>query len=214
MPGDSLPIYLPTDRTLSLAVEHLTRIYLENHAEETRRASEDREEGDVDSAPPKMPTLDHVALREYLSDHLEISAASRPMLKAYKGSLVALKTMSLLSTEAVLDLALLRFLAGRGTVSTTALYVNDPAVMGIVNKRPPGPHEVLLCPFRDFYSERQIEADNRADALVGVIQWQGFYLCRPALVALEDIEDSLVTLPVLSYTKAPTVEHIHLFGAH
>jgi hypothetical protein len=212
---DDAPTFIHIDQTWELATAHLTRIYLEGLADAARQAAEDAEEDDPDMGPPELPVLDSDDLREYLADLLEVENSVTPMIAALKGGLIAVTVISMLNAQAKLDVALMDFLGGDGLVSPSNLYVNDPNVMQALEGRPLGPNEVMLLPFGDFYEVEQLPNDDRRDAVIGVVEWRGFYLCRPALVSLPDIEDRLIAADQLvAMPKQPNVQYTPAFGRH
>lgn len=208
------PAYLYCDQTLALAVDHLTRLYLENIVAEAAQAISDWDNGDYVEYPSRIPTLDPDRLKLHLASMLEI--ADKPShLNTYKAGLIAAKVIALETAQARLDAVMEQFLDACGIISPGMLYVNDPSVMDVVQRRPPAQNEILLVPLGDFYEEEQIDGDDRRDALIGVMQWSGFYLCRPALVSLPSIEDKLSRADQEDFVpKRPNVMYAASYGAH
>lgn len=211
---DDKPTYVTVDRTLDKAVEHLTRIYLRQQIEGGLEALHNEEA--EDEAPLLAPILTSDGLRAFLVKELGVEAeTANPMRAAYASGLISTTVISMLTAVIALDAAMYAFLRGHGVISTTVLYVNDPVVYGALEARPPAPDEVMLHPIGDFYTEQQIPGDDRRDVVIGAIAWKGVYICRPALVNLEDIEDRFLEADEADkQVKPPTIKYVPRYGTH
>lgn len=208
-PTDDAPAFIPLDNGLERAVEGATRALLDALADESREAG-------LDGAPrAALLSLTSDVLAGYIKGVVPVGEDEDPMKRAVLSSLVARKTLSLLLAQAGLDIALEGFLKGKGVLDASAFYVNDPAVMAVVEAHDLPDGEAMLVPVADFYPPDMFEGDDRRDMLAGVVRWNGVYLCRPALVDFAEIEDLMTAADAYAVlAKTANVAYQPRFGAH
>lgn len=210
--SDYIPRTLPAARGARKAVETSAKNLLSELTEATAVCCED--EFDPGTF---LPVLRTGMLEAWLEDTVVVSPdtsrATRTDLEVQSQIMV----LSLAEKVLQIDLTLERYLSKTSaTLSTSALHVNIPDIMEELGENTPEEGFVALIAVPNFYDEAP-QNDGRTDVLMGVALWQGFYLCRPALVSLEDFEpdegESALSqiLPVL---PTPTISYYQSCGYH
>lgn len=205
--------HLRIDNSITQIVEAATRALISETLESMAviLAAAEEEGAEVElgkSLPPFTPDI----LRDWLSDGVTRPEDGTTYLEeAHIECVIGQKVASLYAAQLSIDLAMQDFFKRCAVhVAKNALFIDVPQVVEALGHDGVWDGCVALVPIENFYETSPTD-DGRVDVVMGVVRWEGLYLCRPALASLEALGDKLATATPI---KVPTVSYEPSAGIH
>jgi hypothetical protein len=187
------PVFVPLDKAVENAVDEMTAVYLSGLIRLSEEAAESNPEDEGASTVDELPSLETDELRSWLIEACAPKDNVAPSFSAYVASVVNSKLMALHSAQLELTVHMQTFLGGTDLrIAEHILLVNAPHVMDVLAENPMHPEGVMLIPIPEAVVDEEADPMKPLDVLMAVVRWEGVYLCRPAIVDLQEVEERLL----------------------